>query len=132
MTRDAREKLLDHIPQSQKADAIRKTLRTKNQRRQTVNNLPKERVNEVIELAKRALMKGLLLRGSTSRKVDSMMRKSQKAQAALHKIQKETEDLAQELDPAELESISAHRWNNMQDSQQIRFTYVSNQAWNEV
>lgn len=54
------------VSQQQIASAIRETLRVKHSRRQTVNNIGKDRVEEVLEKTGRKLMRGLLLKKSTT------------------------------------------------------------------
>jgi hypothetical protein len=71
LNRRNREALLAYweVPVNAIVDAIRGTIRVKNQRRQTVTNLGKaEKMEEVFENATRKLKKALLLRGRTEGK----------------------------------------------------------------
>ena len=69
------------VTQRQIADAVRTNIKVKNQRRATVNNLDKaDKVEEAMENAGRKLMRGLLLKKSTSQQVADLERQWQEAE----------------------------------------------------
>jgi len=69
------------VTQRQIADAVRTNIKVKNQRRATVNNLDKaDKVEEAMENAGRKLMRGLLMKKSTSQQVAELERQWQEAE----------------------------------------------------
>lgn len=76
LPRSVREDILKKqwgIPQSQIAGAVRNTIKTKNQRRTTVQNLGRtDKIEEKWEGATKQLLKGLFLRKSTSKTAEEL------------------------------------------------------------
>lgn len=70
------------VSQHQIASAVRETIRVKHQRRQTVNNLGKDKMEEVLENTGRKLMRGLLLKESTSSALERLELQYKAAEAA--------------------------------------------------
>lgn len=90
LPRDLRQHMLRKewdVTQSQIASAVRTNIKIKNQRRSTVNNLGKAtRMEEMMEKAGRKVMRGFLLKKSTSKQVadlDRQMDLAEQARASL-------------------------------------------------
>jgi hypothetical protein len=73
LTREMRDSMLRKewdISRNDIAAAIRDTIRIKNQRRQTVQNLNKDKVEELLEGATKKIFRSLLFKSSTSHELD--------------------------------------------------------------
>ena len=100
--RTVREQMLRKewdIPQRMIAEAVRQNIKVKNQRRATVNNLDKaDKVEEIMEVAGKKLMRGLLLKKSTAQQVAELERqweqaeKLRKQNALIHQMKGEYDD----------------------------------------
>ena len=120
------------IPRSDIANAVRQNLKCKNQRRRTVNNLKTEKMDEVLESARRKLRRTLLFQRRPSKQVDNMMKKANQAAAFMAQLVRQsdgTTDLFGEFDPAEEEDepMPTSFLHLRQDSTSI-FKHVVNQA----
>jgi hypothetical protein len=84
LPRDVRQQILRKewdVSQQQIASAVRANIKIKNQRRATVNNLGKlTKIEELMDLTGRKLMRGLLLKKSVSKQVADLERKYEEAE----------------------------------------------------
>ena len=101
--------------QRQIAEAVRNNIRIKNQRRATVNNLDKaDKMEEMMENAGKKLMRGLLMKKSTSQKVAELERQWQEAE----KQRKQAElmlQMAGEYDPQQSSDDGGDEENDDED-----------------
>jgi len=86
LPRDVRQQMLRKewdVTQAQIASAVRSNIKAKNQRRATVNNLGKAtRMEEMMESAGKKMMRGLLLKRSTTKEVEKLQEQVKEAEIA--------------------------------------------------
>lgn len=95
--RDERTRMLVkewNVPQLQVAAAVRRNIKIKSNRRQTVNNLGKvTKMEEAMESARRKITRTLTFQKSTSVQVETMTRKHLEAEAMRAKLYGDSEPL---------------------------------------
>jgi hypothetical protein len=95
--RDERTRMLVkewNVPQLQVAAAVRRNIKVKSNRRQTVNNLGKvTKMEEAMESARRKITRTLTFQKSTSAQVETMTRKHLEAEAMRAKLSGDSEPL---------------------------------------
>jgi hypothetical protein len=104
LSREARDEMLRKewdISRAEIAAAIRDTIRIKNQRRQTVQNLNKDKVEEMMENASKKIFRSLLFKSSTSQELQ-LLQKQYMAVEEEQRLLRQQE--LQEMQSAELEA----------------------------
>jgi hypothetical protein len=74
------------IPRREVAAAVRENVKTKNQRVRTISNLSSERMENVLESAKRKLMRTLFFKKRPSTEYKEMMKQADKAAASVARV----------------------------------------------
>jgi hypothetical protein len=74
------------IPRREVTSAIRENIRSKNQRVRTISNLSSERIDKILESAKRKLVRALFFRQKPSAECNKMMEQAGKAAASVERV----------------------------------------------